>query len=59
MIERLFVYGSLAPGRPNEHILAAIPGTWEPASVSGRLREEGWARRWGFPVSIWMSAARR
>lgn len=41
MIERLFVYGSLAPGRPNEHILAAIPGTWEPASVSGRLREEG------------------
>lgn len=49
MIERLFVYGSLAPGRPNEHILAAIPGTWEPASVSGRLREEGWGAALGFP----------
>lgn len=49
MIERLFVYGSLAPGRPNEHILAAVPGSWAPASVSGRLREEGWGAALGFP----------
>lgn len=49
MIERLFAYGSLAPGRPNEHILAAVPGTWEPASVTGRLREEGWGAALGFP----------
>ncbi len=49
MIERLFVYGTLAPGRPNEHILASVPGTWEPASVTGTLREEGWGAALGFP----------
>jgi gamma-glutamylcyclotransferase (GGCT)/AIG2-like uncharacterized protein YtfP len=49
MIERLFVYGSLAPGRPNEHVLAGIPGTWQPASVVGTLREEGWGAAMGFP----------
>jgi gamma-glutamylcyclotransferase (GGCT)/AIG2-like uncharacterized protein YtfP len=49
MIDRLFVYGTLAPGRPNEHILADVPGTWEPASVKGTLREEGWGAAMGFP----------
>lgn len=29
MIERLFVYGSLGPGRPNEHVLAVIGGNWQ------------------------------
>ena len=28
MVERLFVYGSLQPGGPNEHVLAAIGGEW-------------------------------
>ena len=42
MVDRLFVYGTLAPGRPNEHILADVAGEWEPASVTGRLLEEGW-----------------
>lgn len=49
MIERLFVYGTLAPGRPNEHILSAIGGSWEPASVTGTLRWEGWGADMGFP----------
>lgn len=49
MIERLFVYGSLAPGRPNAHVLAGIPGTWQPACVNGTLREEGWGAAMGFP----------
>src|SRR5690349_24783408 len=49
MIERLFVYGTLAPGRPNEHVLSAIEGTWQPASVTGTLRNEGWAAVLGFP----------
>jgi gamma-glutamylcyclotransferase (GGCT)/AIG2-like uncharacterized protein YtfP len=31
--DRLFVYGTLAPGRPNEHVLADLGGTWEPAYV--------------------------
>ncbi|UPQ80989.1 gamma-glutamylcyclotransferase [Pseudomonas knackmussii] len=48
-MERLFVYGSLAPGRPNEHILAGVAGSWEAASVTGTLREEGWGAAMGFP----------
>jgi len=47
MTERLFVYGTLAPGRPNEHILADVPGSWEPARVTGTLREEGWGAAMG------------
>jgi len=49
MIDRLFVYGTLAPGRPNEHILANVPGTWEPASVRGTLHPEGWGAAAGYP----------
>jgi gamma-glutamylcyclotransferase (GGCT)/AIG2-like uncharacterized protein YtfP len=46
---RLFVYGTLAPGRPNEHVLADLDGTWEPASVSGTLWEHGWGAALGYP----------
>jgi gamma-glutamylcyclotransferase (GGCT)/AIG2-like uncharacterized protein YtfP len=49
MTERLFVYGTLAPGRPNAHILAPVPGTWEPASVTGSLYAEGWGAAAGYP----------
>jgi gamma-glutamylcyclotransferase (GGCT)/AIG2-like uncharacterized protein YtfP len=49
MIDRLFVYGTLAPGRQNEHILADVPGVWEPASVTGRLLEEGWGAAVSYP----------
>lgn len=37
MTYQLFVYGTLAPGWPNEHVLADVPGGWEPATVTGRL----------------------
>jgi len=37
MIEQLFVYGNLAPDRPNEHVLGEIGGTWEAGTVTGRL----------------------
>ena len=30
---QLFVYGTLAPGRANEHQLASLQGTWEKAWV--------------------------
>jgi hypothetical protein len=33
MTDRLFVYETLAPARPNEHVLAEVPGTWAPATV--------------------------
>jgi gamma-glutamylcyclotransferase (GGCT)/AIG2-like uncharacterized protein YtfP len=49
MTHRLFVYGTLAPGRPNEHILADVPGEWEPASVTGKLFQEGWGAAAGYP----------
>jgi gamma-glutamylcyclotransferase (GGCT)/AIG2-like uncharacterized protein YtfP len=46
---RLFVYGTLAPGRPNQHVLAGVPGEWEPASITGRLLHQGWGAGLGFP----------
>ena len=48
-IDRLFVYGTLAPGRPNAHILAKVPGTWQKGRVCGRLLQEGWGAQQGFP----------
>ena len=49
MIDRLFVYGTLAPGRPNEHVLADVPGEWEPATVKGAMLQEGWGAAVGYP----------
>jgi len=49
MINRLFVYGTLAPGRPNEHILRDLPGSWEPAIIRGWLVPEGWGAAAGYP----------
>lgn len=49
MIHRLFVYGTLAPGRPNEHVLADVPGKWETATVTGTLLQEGWGAAVGYP----------
>ena len=49
MTHRLFVYGTLAPGRPNAHVLADVPGEWEPATVVGTLHPEGWGAAAGYP----------
>jgi gamma-glutamylcyclotransferase (GGCT)/AIG2-like uncharacterized protein YtfP len=49
MIQRLFVYGTLMPGGPNERVLSGIEGSWEPASVTGILLEEGWGAEMGYP----------
>jgi gamma-glutamylcyclotransferase (GGCT)/AIG2-like uncharacterized protein YtfP len=48
----LFVYGSLAPGRANAHILEPLQGNWQPASVRGHLRQAGWGASLGFPGLI-------
>lgn len=47
--QRLFVYGSLAPGRPNERVLAPLGGTWQRATVRGHLKQQGWGAAMGFP----------
>ncbi|REL36359.1 gamma-glutamylcyclotransferase family protein [Thalassotalea euphylliae] len=46
---RLFVYGTLAPGKPNEHILEDLKGDWQAATVSGTLYAEGWGAAMGYP----------
>jgi len=48
--QRLFVYGTLAPGRPNDHVLAEVAGEWQPATVRGTLVQEGWGAGMGFPA---------
>lgn len=52
MIESLFVYGTLAPERPNAHILHPFSGTWEPASIRGNLIDDGWGAEMGYPAII-------
>lgn len=51
-MERLFVYGSLQPGGPNEHVLAGLDGDWQPAVLKGRLVEAGWGSGLGYPGAI-------
>ena len=48
-MERLFVYGTLAPGKPNHKILADVPGEWKQAMLRGVLIEEGWGSEMGCP----------
>jgi gamma-glutamylcyclotransferase (GGCT)/AIG2-like uncharacterized protein YtfP len=52
MTEKLFVYGTLGPDRPNEHVLKAIGGTWRKAAVRGHLRQQGWGAEMGYPGII-------
>ena len=52
MTERLFVYGTLGPGRPNEHILKDIGGEFQMAFVSGTLLNAGWGAALGYPGII-------
>lgn len=48
-MEKLFVYGTLGPERPNEHILKNIGGEWKEGYVFGKLYKEGWGADVGFP----------
>ena len=40
-MNRLFVYGTLAPGKPNHHVISDVAGEWENATVKGTLVNEG------------------
>ena len=50
---RLAVYGSLAPGELNQHILAPIAGSWLRGSVRGFLNDAGWGTSLGFRSLVW------
>jgi gamma-glutamylcyclotransferase (GGCT)/AIG2-like uncharacterized protein YtfP len=52
ILMNLFVYGTLAPGKPNEHILNCINGTWKKGTVRGQLFSSGWGAALGFPGII-------
>ena len=52
MTEALFIYGTLGPGKPNEHIMQEIGGEWHPAKVKGHLVNEGWGAEQGCPGII-------
>ena len=45
----LFVYGTLAPGEVNAHVLGALDGSWARAKVRGVLCDAGWGAAHGFP----------
>ncbi len=45
---RLAVYGSLAPGEANTHILEPLAGSWSPGTVRGTLHDAGWAAAIGY-----------
>ena len=47
---RLAVYGSLAPGRQNHHIVAPLGGTWVDGVVEGDLVTYGWGAALGYPA---------
>jgi gamma-glutamylcyclotransferase (GGCT)/AIG2-like uncharacterized protein YtfP len=49
---RLATYGSLAPGRPNHHHVAALRGRWIGGAVHGRLLEAGWGASLGYPAMV-------
>jgi gamma-glutamylcyclotransferase (GGCT)/AIG2-like uncharacterized protein YtfP len=49
-INRLVVYGTLAPGRENYDQLSALKGTWSPGTVTGKLIATGWAATMGYPA---------
>ena len=51
----LAVYGSLAPGRENHHVIAHLAGEWRDGSVTGDLHATGWGAALGFPALRWRS----
>ncbi|HBA33340.1 MAG TPA: hypothetical protein DCZ12_04310 [Gammaproteobacteria bacterium] len=50
MIDALFIYGTLAPGQPNEDLLKPLAGHWEPGYVHGTLYPPGTPPIVAYPV---------
>jgi len=48
----LATYGTLAPGRPNHHVLDGLEGRWLEGHVYGTLVDAGWGASLGYPALI-------
>ena len=46
----LAVYGTLAPGRLNHHVVAPLGGEWTAGVVEGELSPVGWGATLGYPA---------
>lgn len=46
----LAVYGTLAPERPNHHVIAPLGGEWTAGVIEGELSPEGWGATLGYPA---------
>ncbi|MEO6550519.1 MAG: gamma-glutamylcyclotransferase [Ferruginibacter sp.] len=44
----LIIYGTLAPGKPNHHLVEHIKGKWQHGIVRGKLMKEGWGTIIGY-----------
>jgi len=47
---RLAVYGTLAPGQPNHHVISGLAGRWLEGTVRGTLHAAGWGASAGYPA---------
>jgi gamma-glutamylcyclotransferase (GGCT)/AIG2-like uncharacterized protein YtfP len=45
----LAVYGTLAPGQPNHHVVAPLGGAWTDGLIEGDLLPVGWGAPLGYP----------
>src|SRR5688500_16068438 len=48
--QTLAVYGTLAPGQPNHHLVAPLGGEWTNGLVEGDLLHAGWGAPLGYPA---------
>ncbi len=48
----LAVYGTLAPGRSNHHVVAPLGGEWTDGVVEGDLFPVGWGATLGYPAFL-------
>ncbi len=65
----LATYGTLAPGRPNHHVVAPLGGEWTEDLIEGDLIPLGWGAELGYPgfrprvggeaVAVWVLTASR
>jgi gamma-glutamylcyclotransferase (GGCT)/AIG2-like uncharacterized protein YtfP len=46
----LAVYGTLAPGQPNHHVVVPLGGEWTDGVIEGDLLQVGWGAALGYPA---------